>query len=74
MATYTSSYTGPEVDVGIELARRMVSHMRLMAHAFDQVYSETTIQNPEWTEVITDYDGRVLAGVKVDGTIFIAEI
>ena len=74
MATYTSSYTGAEVDRGIEIARGMVSHMRLMAHAFGQVDTETTVQNPEWTEVIVDADDRILAGIKVDGTIFIAEI
>ena len=67
-------FPNTERDRGIELARRMVSHMRLMAHAFGQVDTETTVQNPEWTEVIVDADDRILAGIKVDGTIFIAEI
>lgn len=52
----------------------IVQVMRVLAYGFNQVEDSTTVTNPEWASVITDYDGRILAGEKVDGTIYIAPI
>ena len=48
--------------------------MRVFALYLDEVSSTSTITSPEWVSVITDYEGKILAGEKVDGTIYIAKI
>lgn len=56
------------------LGSNIIQAMRVFALYINEVESTTTIDNPEWASVITDYDGKILAGEKVDGTIYIADI
>lgn len=52
----------------------IIQAMRVFALYLNEVESTTTIDNPEWLSVITDHEGKILAGEKVDGTIYIAKI
>lgn len=56
------------------LGSNIIQAMRVFALYLDEVSSTSTITSPEWMSAITDYDGKILAGEKTDGTIYIAKI
>lgn len=73
--TFISAFTGAAIDSSIGVLQKIVQIMQIVAlMAEDGVYATTTITNPEWKNLIVDYDNKILAGVKVDNTIFIADI
>lgn len=66
---------GGTLDVKLSvLGTNLVRAMRVFALYLGEVESTTTITSPEWSFVITDNEGKILAGVRVDGTVFIADI
>lgn len=73
--TFISAFTGAAIDSSIGVLQKIVQIMQIVAlMAEDGVYATTTVTNPEWKNLIVDYDNKILAGVKVDNTIFIADI
>ena len=46
----------------------------IMMIALNYGYDASTATNPEWKYIILDSEDRILAGVKVDNTVFVANI
>jgi hypothetical protein len=68
---YISSYTGELIDSGVSVGLNILQVISYMNY---YEFTSSLIQSPEWEFVITDSDDRILAGKRVDGSIFIAEL
>lgn len=71
---YVSSYTGIQIDNAITLQGKIVQVMQIIGLMAEYGTTSSEITNPEWSNVITDSQDRMLAGVRHNGSIFIADI
>lgn len=78
MTIYTSNYTKGEIDEGVSLGlaspKNIYDAIRLMAGLQYGGYTVTETTNAEWKYVLTDSADKVLAGVRQDGSLFMAEL
>lgn len=73
---YTSKYTGEQIDNVLLNGGALGTYdaIRLMAGLQYGGYTVTETTNAEWAYVLTDSANKVLAGVRQDGSLFIAEL
>ena len=75
---YTSKYTKDEIDEGVGLGlaspKNIYDAVRLMTGLRYGGYTVTETTSVEWKYVLTDNADKVLAGVRQDGSLFIAEL
>jgi len=75
---YTSNYTKDEIDEGVGLGlaspKNIYDAICLMAGLQHGGYTVTETTNAEWAYVLTDSADKVLAGVRQDGSLFVAEL
>ena len=75
---YTSNYTKDEIDesIGLGLASPNILYdaVRLMAGLQYGGYTVTETTNTEWAYVLVDSADKVLAGVRQNGSLFVAEL
>ena len=75
---YTSNYTKDEIDAGVGLGlaspKNIYDAVRLMAGLQYGGYTVTETTNAEWKYVLTDLNGKVVAGIRQDDSLFIAEL
>ena len=72
MDAYTSQFTSAQIDQGIGISLNVIKLITLITSLG---YDVVTLQNhPEWSYVVTDSVDKVLAGVKVDGSVFMADL
>lgn len=78
MGLYTSKFTKDEIDEGVGLGlaspKNIYDAVRLMAGLQYSGYTVTETTNAEWKYVLTDLNDKVVAGVRQDGSLFIAEL
>lgn len=71
MDAYTSQFTSVQIDQGIGVALGIIKVVSLITQ---YGYDVSTIANhPEWSYLITDNADKILAGVRFDGSVFIAD-
>jgi hypothetical protein len=69
---FISKFTSSQIDQGVDIALKVIKLITLITSLG---YDIVTIQNhPEWSYVVTDSVDKVLAGVRVDGSVFIGEL
>lgn len=79
MAIYTSNYTKNEIDEGVGLGLSSPLNIyksivaAICASSIDG-FTVTETTNAEWDYVLTDSEDRVIAGVRTDGSLFVADI
>jgi hypothetical protein len=71
---YVSSYTGIQIDNAITLQGKIVQVMQIIGLIAEYGTTSSEVTSPEWSNVITDSQYRILSGVRQDGSIFIADI
>ena len=71
---YVSSYTGPQIDNAIALQGKIVQVMQITGLMIEFGITSSEITNTEWSNLITDSQDKILAGVRRDGSILIADI
>lgn len=75
---YTSGYTKDKIDEGVghglASPQNIYNAVRLMAGLQYGGYTTTETTNAEWASVLVDANNKVLAGVRQDGSLFIAEL
>ena len=72
MDAYTSQFTSEQIDQGLGVSLGIIKIISLITQ---YGYDASTIANhPEWTYVITDNADKILAGVRVDNSVFIADL
>ena len=78
MADYTSKHTGSTIDKGVDeaLESKQYIYESLVLSLGVQLggYDTSTITHPEWERVCLDKDDRILAGIREDGSLYIAEL
>lgn len=71
MDAYTSQFTSAQIDQGLGISLNVIKLITLITSLG---YDIVTLQNqPEWTYVVTDSEDKILAGVRVDGSVFMAD-
>lgn len=72
MDAYTSQFTSAQIDQGLGISLNVIKLITLITSLG---YDIVTLQNqPEWTYVVTDSEDKILAGVRVDGSVFMADL
>lgn len=71
---YVSSYTGIQIDNAITLQGKIVQVMQIIGLIAEYGTISSEVTNSEWSNVITDSQDKILAGVRRDSSIFIADI
>jgi len=75
---HTSNYTKDEIDksVGLGLAspKNIYDAIRLMAGLQCGGYTVTETTSAEWKYLLTDSNNKVIAGVRQDDSLFIADL
>ena len=71
---YVSSYTGIQIDNAITLQGKIVQVMQIIGLMAELGTTSSEVTNLEWSNLITDSQDKILAGVRRDGSIFIADI
>lgn len=72
MDAYTSQFTSAQIDQGLNVSLGMIQIISLITQ---YGYDVSTIQNqPEWKYVVLDSNDKILAGVKVDGSAYMADL
>lgn len=72
MDAYTSQFTSTQIDQGLGVSLGIIQIISLITQ---YGYDVSTIANhPEWVYVITDSEEKILAGVRIDGSVFIANL
>lgn len=71
---YVSSYTGIQIDNAITLQGKIVQVMQIIGLIAELGTTSSEVTNPEWSNLITDSQNKILSGVRHDGSIFIADI
>jgi len=74
MSEYISNYTGAQIDNAITVQGKIVQVMQLIALMTELGTTSSTTTNPEWKNLLLDSGDKILAGVRVDGTVFIADL
>jgi hypothetical protein len=70
MDAYTSQFTSAQIDQGLNVALGMIQIISLITQ---YGYDVSTIQNhPEWSYVVLDSSDKILAGIRVDGSAYMA--
>jgi hypothetical protein len=71
MDAYTSQFTSSQIDQGLGVSLGIIKIISLITQ---YGYDVSIIQNhPEWTYVVTDSEDKILAGVRFDGSVFMAD-
>ena len=71
---FISSYTGTQIDNAITLQGKIVQVMQIIGLIAEYGTTHTTITSVEWLNCLTDSQDKVIAGVRVDGSVFISDI
>lgn len=72
MDAYTSQFTSAQIDQGLGISLNVIKLITLITSLG---YDIVTLQNqPEWAYVVTDSEDKILAGVMVDGSVFMADL
>lgn len=78
MTVYTSGYTKNEIDKGVGLGLasplNIYNSLRLAFGVMKGGYTITETTNAEWAYVLVDSADKVLAGVRKDDSLFVAEL
>lgn len=77
MDIYISKFTAKEIDEAVE------KYKTLSASKYDVVkssvtlvsdYETSTVDSPEWSDVIVDADNKIIAGIKQDNSTYFPEM
>lgn len=72
MDAYTSQFTSSQIDQGLSVSLGIIKIISLITQYGYDV--STIANNPEWAYLITDSTDKILAGVRVDNSVFIADL
>lgn len=73
MEIYISKFTAKEIDEAVEKYKTLsLSKYELVKSSVLLVsdYETSTVDNPEWSEVIVDADDKIIAGIKQDNSAY----
>lgn len=71
---YNSEYTGAQIDGAITAIGKTVQVMQIISFMVEFGVQSSSTTNVEWKNLILDSGDKILAGVRVDGTVFIADL
>lgn len=77
MAIYTSNYTQPQIDAGVGLgleSGEAVFKAVALLFCVQYQYEVSSDSNPNYQKFIVDADGKIVAGLRNDGSVYIANI
>lgn len=71
MAIYTSKFTAKEIDEAVEKYKTLsLSKYEVVKKSILLIsdYTTSSVDNPEWSEVIVDANNKIIVGVRQDGS------
>lgn len=68
---FISNFTSYQVDQGIDISLKVIKLISLITfHGYDA----SNVDSLEWSYLILDSQDKIIAGIKLDGSIFIGDI
>lgn len=70
---YISNYTGSQIDSALSQAASIYNAV-VLPLALQYGYTTSEIDSPEFKKVLLDQNDRVIAGLRTDNSVFVAEL